>query len=228
VLDACAERGLRAIVCDLRARAWCGASQDGAEGFRRAYEAALRDFGGHPATFGFHFGDEPDARAFPDVCAAMRAAAALAPHLPPFLNLLPKHVGFADRVGFDTWSDYLDACCREATPPFLCYDCYGQLVGGDGRDEGIQNYFDNLRDVVTEWKDAQGRDYVSLVNNSQTEPAHVVLHLRGPKTRAYQVCWLGEERPAACRDRGDAVSTFFFTAPGQMELYRLESAHGQG
>lgn len=351
VLDAAAERNMKVIVCDRRGYAWCSTKPGALDSFRRGFETAVKEFGSHPAVFGFHLGDEPEAAILPNLAVAMPFAREAAPHLTPFLNTLPKVEGTPQRVGFERWSDYLDAYCKQARPTLLCYDHYAQLDEGDPG-KGMETYFDNLREfreagerhnipfwttllsaghflfrcpneddfrwqlntavahgakgilwfflymryphanyrvppidehwertesferlsrvqrtflkwhaplmlrlkltriahsgtaygghplfdgtglvstfkaaephVITEWRDEAGRDYVSIVNNSPRRPAMVNLHFRGLKTQVFRVDWLGEEKPYACKPRENSVSTWFFTAPGQMEVFRVD------
>jgi hypothetical protein len=88
--------------------------------------------------------------------------------------------------------------------------------------ERVSSFTSQEPHVVTEWKDESGRDYVSVVNNSPRRPAHVALQFRGARTAVHRVDWMGQEKPHACKPREDAVSTWFFTAPGQMEVFRLD------
>ena len=53
--------------------------------------------------------------------------------------LYPDHSDKFERVGYENWSDYLDAVVRKADVDFLCYDCYRQMKGQ------IDGYFRNLR-----------------------------------------------------------------------------------
>ncbi len=351
VLDALAERGMHAIVCDVRATAWRRLGVSGQAAYRRGFEEAVRQFGSHPATIGFYLGDEPEADQLEPVIAAIRAARKIAPNLIPFLNLLPKLPQTLPRVGFSIWSDYLDTLIARSGLPLLAYDHYAQL---DERnpDAGIESYFDNLREyrtaaerhgipfwttllsaahyhfrrpteddfrwqlhtaaahgargilwfflymrephenyrtppidehwertetfhwlarvqktflkwqapvlqrlrlkrvvhvgrawgghelfsgtehvaavetdvphIITEWEDEEGRPWVSLVNNTPRATAFVILVLRGRSLRVYRAAWQGEERPVTGRLVDEGIRFWLFTAPGQMELYRLE------
>jgi hypothetical protein len=351
VLDAAHKKRIRVIVCDRRGYAWNSAQPEAFDKFRAGYTAAVKQFGSHPAVFGFHLGDEPQADAFPNLCRAMPFAREAAPHLTPFLNVLPKVEGTPQRVGFAKWSDYLDALCTQARVPLLCYDHYAQL-DENALEQGIEQYFDNLREfrdaserhgvpfwttllsaghytfrcpteddfrwqlhtavahgatgilwfflymrtphsnyrippidehwertetfgwlsrvqrtflkwqapvlqrlrvkriahtgkaygghelfagtehvaefnsaaphIITEWQDDAGRAYVSVVNNSQRQPAFVQMRFCGRDTKVFRVDWLAVEQPHACRQRETTVSTWMHTAPGQMELFRVQ------
>jgi len=141
ILDAAAEENIKMIVCDRRAHWRSLAANEGA--YREGLMQAIKDFGGHPATFGFHVGDEPDAADFADACRAYRLQKELAPCLSPFLNLLPWYDGVETRVGYTDWAAYLDAFVEQAQPDLLCYDCYAQMNPGQ---EGWDMFFTNLRE----------------------------------------------------------------------------------
>ncbi len=149
ILDAAADANIKMIVCDRRGY-WTQLTRGGEDAYRRDFEAAVAEFGDHPAVFGFHVGDEPEAAAFPDACRAQRLQKVVAPQLVPFLNLLPWYEGVETRVGYARWADYLDAYVEMAQPDLLCYDCYAQMNPGQ---EGWGMYFANLR----EYRDAAQR-----------------------------------------------------------------------
>ena len=142
ILDACQEAGIRIILCDQRS-SWRTLESGDKEGYRAGMAQAIAELGDHPAVLGFHVGDEPGTGSFPCACQAMRIQKEMAPHLTPFLNLLPWYPGVEQRVGYARWADYLDAYAREAAPEFLCYDCYSQMNPGT---EGWEMYFTNLRE----------------------------------------------------------------------------------
>ena len=140
-LDACQEKGIRIIVCDSRGR-WPGASTDEA-GFRARFAQALEDFGGHPAVFGFHVGDEPhDPLGLADAKAACRIEKEMAPHLTPFLNHLPFLPHIVDRLcPGRTYDAFLAEFAQEARLDMFSYDCYAQMNEGDA---GVEQYFADL------------------------------------------------------------------------------------
>ncbi len=347
ILDAAADANIKMIICDRRG--YWGGMAEGEDAYRRGFEAALRDFGDHPAVFGFHVGDEPGAPEFDRACRAYRVQKEMAPQLSPFLNLLPWYEGVEAHVGFASWAAYLDAFVEQAGPDLLCYDCYAQMNPGH---EGWDMYFTNLREfeaagrrhgipywttllsvghfryrcpreddlrwqvstaaahgargllwfffymrqphdnyrvapidehwertetfewlsrvnrtflkwqapvlnsltlrrahhvsqawggyalfagsplvraahthqgvplIVSEFTDLQGRDYVAVVNNSQTDSANAELTLTG--LRAHRVGWLETESEVTGTHGEDFVTLTCWLAPGQMELYRVE------
>ena len=159
ILDAADAAGIRMILCP-ETGYWPHLTQAGEDVYRRDFSAAVQALGSHPATFGFHVGDEPGKAAFADACRAMGIQKELAPHLQPFLNLLPMHRGVEEHIGYQSWDHYLDDYVAAANPPFLSYDCYAQMnPDADGEDFwGFEMYFANLR---TYWEAAcrQGLDY---------------------------------------------------------------------
>jgi len=156
ILDAAAAAGIRVILCP-ETGDWPHLTKVGDDGYRRDFAAMVKALGSHPATFGFHVGDEPGRAEFADACRATRIQQELAPHLQPFLNLLPMYHGIESRIGHHNWDHYLDAYVAAARPPLLCYDCYTQLnPAPDGEGFwGFEMYFANL---CTYWKAAQRHD----------------------------------------------------------------------
>ncbi|MCP4641544.1 MAG: hypothetical protein GY851_13965 [bacterium] len=139
ILDWAQARGIMMIICDPRSRARVPLPDDYAEKVAQA----VADFGQHPATFGFHILDEPGKDAFAATCEAVRITKDAAPHLSPFVNLLPWYVGASSRVGFDDWGEYLDTFVEKSGVDFLCYDCYSQM---NPEQSGWTMYFRNLNE----------------------------------------------------------------------------------
>jgi hypothetical protein len=145
ILDWCQAREIKLIVNDPRCDAkWvekdgkCVVPDDYADNVR----AAVKLFGEHPATFGFHIGDEPDAKVKNAFFECYRIQKEVAPQLHPFANLLPFFPGLETRAGTDKWPNYLDEYCQKSNADLICYDCYSQMNPGEG---GWKNYFENLR-----------------------------------------------------------------------------------
>lgn len=145
ILDRAQARGMKLILCDPRAGArWedRGGKLSVPAGWEAGFRAAAAGLGKHPATLGFHVGDEPDAamkQAFFECCRLQKQ---IAPGLHPFANLLPFFEGIEKRAGTDTWAHYLDEFCRTTGADILCYDCYTQMWSGQ---RGWDSYFENLR-----------------------------------------------------------------------------------
>jgi hypothetical protein len=153
ILDQAAEADIRVILCHNQGY-WPHLTKQGESAYRDSFSAAARELGSHPAVLGFHVGDEPGTAEFPDACRAMRIQKELAPHLQPFLNLLPMYIGIGSRIGYHDWGRYLDDFVAAAQPPFLCYDCYTQMNANANNEPvwGLEMYFANLR---TFWEAAK-------------------------------------------------------------------------
>ena len=366
VLDAAHGKGIRVIITDTRGYSW---RNNDPEKYRDEFLRAVKDFGDHPAVFGFHVGDEPGADDFEKVCQAVKIQVELAPHLTPFLNLLP----FVDNlkkdpgipcIGYYGYADYLDEFVKRSKTKLLSYDCYAQMLPlpdcFEGHD-GWEMYFNNLKEyqaassrhgipmwvtqlstghfryrcptendfrwqlntaiahgakgimwfffymrkphsnfrvapidehwertetfewlsrtnrtflkwhasivenlelvkvyhigkswagfpsstqdselihyagsttplILSEFKDPDGRDYVAVVNNSQTDPTKAEIAFKGVKPKVWRIDWGGEEvdeatDPYRAQKSGyDFAKVQAWLAPGQMELYRIESS----
>ncbi|NLE13644.1 MAG: hypothetical protein GX628_08225 [Clostridiales bacterium] len=142
LLDACAEAGVKVIMSDRRAR-WYGAAKE-PEKYRERFAAALADFGSHPAVMGFHVGDEPtNEESFADCITSHRIQLEMAPHLTPHLNFLPYWKGIEQSIlKAPTFADWAKSMVEKADLRILCYDCYCQM---NPNDEGVDQYFTNLR-----------------------------------------------------------------------------------
>jgi hypothetical protein len=140
ILDECYKQDIKLIICDSRAR-WGNAAAD-PDGYREKFLKAYEDFGKHPATFGFHIGDEPSGKAFEDCIAAYKIQSQTAPGLNPFINFLPYWDGMhKDILLSDSFEAWAADFTKKSNLKFLCYDHYGQM---NPEESGIDNYFKNL------------------------------------------------------------------------------------
>ena len=142
-LDECQQYGIKTIVNDKRVGWREAMSGKTEESYRANFAEALADFGDHPAVLGFYVGDEPDAPDAADAFKTVRIQKEMAPHLLPYLNLLPWFDWIGERMGTDAYAPYLDRCVKESGTNLLSYDCYTQMWDGDS---GWDVYFDNLRE----------------------------------------------------------------------------------
>ena len=131
VMDYCNECGIKLIICDKRSH-WSGAAAD-PEGYRKSFEQAYNDFGGHAATWGFYIGDEPEISAAPDVVKAYEIQLSVAPELVPFINYFPFYDPRID--------DIAKAIFPNIQMKNLCYDYYSQMAKGEKPD----GYFKQLK-----------------------------------------------------------------------------------
>jgi hypothetical protein len=145
LLDWARECGMKLILCDPRGYARRGPGGEKGfvpAGYRKGIQAAVKDFGDHPATFGFHVGDEPGHDMKESFFACYRVQKEIAPSLHPFANLLPYFPGIEKRAGTDTWAHYLDEFVTKSHADLISYDCYAQMNPGQA---GWKNYYENLR-----------------------------------------------------------------------------------
>lgn len=145
MLDWANERGMKFILCDPRCyarRAPGGESGIIPQDYAYRVGSAIQDFGDHPAVFGFHVGDEPNADMKEAFFGCYRILKESAPHLHPFANLLPYFPGAEARAGADTWPKYLDEYVIESEADLISYDYYAQMNPGQ---EGWNGYYENLR-----------------------------------------------------------------------------------
>lgn len=149
MLDWCKDRNIKMILCD--PRCYAKADVEGkhvASNYADQVRAAVKDFGGHPALFGFHVGDEPNSAFLPVFRECYQVQNDISPTLHPFGNLLPLMQVPLDGV---TPEKYLDEYVSKTGADLLSYDCYTQMLTrerGDNKqfgEGGIDNYFENLR-----------------------------------------------------------------------------------
>ncbi|MHC4563496.1 MAG: hypothetical protein ACYS8X_12080 [Planctomycetota bacterium] len=130
ILDACAEAGLKCFLPDRRAGV--GALRDADEkAFRSSFKKALKDFGDHPALFGFDVCDEPSRQ---HINPAFRTAGLhheLAPHLTPFLSMGGYDPGAVEWMGIRSYGRYLDEFVKIGQPRMLFQNNYYALHEGD-------------------------------------------------------------------------------------------------
>jgi len=150
-LDKCYDAGIRPFVYDTRIAdtdnifRLVGEKCEGAETYRKLVKEVVADWGDHPAVRGFYVCDEPEAKQASAAFRAARIQREEAPHLQPFLNLLPWFDWIGPRVGAKSLGEYLDRAKRESGIGFLGYDCYSQQTEGH-LDKDVGPYFHNLRE----------------------------------------------------------------------------------
>lgn len=116
LLDACWKHRVRAIVFDDRLTP----NWDKPFESKRANEALpqiIKKYNEHPAVFGYHLKDEPDAGQFAALGASAQLVRELAPGKWPYINLPP---------GMGDWyaNEYLRLFVESCNPPILSYDNY--------------------------------------------------------------------------------------------------------
>ena len=151
ILDACADRDIKVIMCDQRC--YFKGLLDDPDAYRDRFQQSYEDYGHHPAVFGFLVGDEPEKeKDFQDAVTACLIQQEIAPELTPFLNFLPYTDISAKtmlNMPFDEWAKKI---ITDAKLKIFSYDRYSQLNPGE---EGVEKYFRSLR-VFREAADAAG------------------------------------------------------------------------
>lgn len=142
MLNRCKANGMKVIVCDSRTR-FTVLQEKGETEFYNGVRAAIADFGAHEAVFGFHIGDEPNEKQMPFAVQAYRTVKAAAPHLTPFINLLPYWEDYADAKSYAEHIEYLDKVVKDSGMEMLCYDYYGQMATNE-KERLLDLYFKNL------------------------------------------------------------------------------------
>ena len=144
LLDWCEKYRIKLIVNDSRASYPDDVNTGKAtwEDYDKRAKDVIAEFGNHPALFGFHVGDEPNAAMKDTFFGTLHRLKQLAPNLHPYANLLPYWEGMDKAAGANSWPEYLDEYAKKATPDIVCYDCYRQMEPGQ---EGVDIYYNNLR-----------------------------------------------------------------------------------
>lgn len=133
LLDECSKHGMKAIVCDSRTR-YRTLIEAGEKAFRKGVKEAMKDFGDHPAVFGFHVGDEPDATAWEASITAFRIVQEAKPELTAFLNMFPywEEPSFAKVLGcdgtMDGYAEKLIDFVNRSGARIISFDSYGQCA----------------------------------------------------------------------------------------------------
>lgn len=124
VLDAAHERGIKVMVSDGDIyRAIADPEK------RREYLAGVADkYGSHPALFGYHIVDEPNAAAFPMLAEIREILAELDPAHEAYINLFPNYAS-PEQLGNPTYEDHLRAYTEAVKPSIISYDHYHFLKG---------------------------------------------------------------------------------------------------
>ena len=137
MLDACAEAGLMCFVNDGRANAKVIMAQ-AEDAYRAGFDAAIKDWGDHPATFGFEMGDEPAQQRIGPVFRAHGIQREMAPQFTPFLSLGAYSPGAIEWMGLRSYERYLEELIEVGDANVLFHNNYGLVPGQNGEcnDEG--------------------------------------------------------------------------------------------
>lgn len=146
ILDECEKQGMKLIVCDSRTH-FRTLRAVGETAFIEGVQQAYRDFGTHPATFGFFVGDEPRPDENELYIRTVQLVMRYAPGLTPFANLVPYWGGGSDYdmlVGApeQEHTGLVEELLRETKIPLIGYDQYSQCLNEAHNQQcGISSYF---------------------------------------------------------------------------------------
>jgi hypothetical protein len=104
---------------------------------RKNVESIARETASSPAVMGFMLRDEPHARAMPSLGLVARLIREILPGKYPYVNLFPVRVS-KERMGVDTYDEYVRMLVNNIRQPFLSYDNYS-LVNGEMMDAFYTN-----------------------------------------------------------------------------------------
>jgi hypothetical protein len=125
VLDACAEAGIHTFITDRRCSMGRMFELEGDEdAYRRGLDQSLKDFGDHPATFGYDVGDEPAHQYIKMAYRTYTIQRETAPHLTPFMSCAGYSPGGAEWMGLRSYTRYIDRLVEDANPPMLFHGSY--------------------------------------------------------------------------------------------------------
>lgn len=137
LLDACADAGIMCFVNDTR----CSAPsylKGGEDAYRRRFEESLKDFGQHPAAFGYDVGDEPAREGIKLAYSTYKIQREMAPHLTPFMSCAGYSPAGAAWMGLRSYRRYVDELVKFADPPMLFHGSYCML---DTAPDAVEMHF---------------------------------------------------------------------------------------
>ena len=137
MLDACAEENMKCFVCD--DRGGYGHHMDKTEDeVRRLFDASLKDFGDHPALFGFDAGDEASKDRIGVGFRTAKIHFEMAPHLTPFMTFGGYTPSGTECMGLRSYRRYLEEYIRVANPTLL-FQNNGGLVSPEA--DGVDSFY---------------------------------------------------------------------------------------
>ncbi|MBX2926051.1 MAG: beta-galactosidase [Chitinophagaceae bacterium] len=109
----------------------------------------------HPALFGYHLRDEPNATDFPELATWMKKIQAVDTQHPCYINLFPNYAGmeqlfgkdFQLQPGKDVYGEHVDVFLKEVPVPFISFDHY-PVVENDGIKTLRPEWYKNL-EIIT-------------------------------------------------------------------------------
>ena len=126
ILDFCRQVGLKAMIADQRMVPSLDAPDAKAK-----LDAIVKDYGDHPALYGYFVVDEPSAAAFQKLGAVVAYLKEKDPKHPAYINLFPTYGPPFDQHGTATYEEYVERFTKAVKPAVLSYDHYPFIASGD-------------------------------------------------------------------------------------------------
>ena len=169
VLNAAHERGMKVMVSDGDIyRAIANSEQ------RREYLAGVVEkYGGHPALFGYHIVDEPNASAFDTLAEIREIFAELDPAHEAYINLFPNYAS-PEQLGNPTYEDHLAEYTSKVKPSIISYDHYHFLKGAQKQkkiftDAREQQIYDSTFGGASEYENVDRAGFFTNIEQIRNE-----------------------------------------------------------
>jgi hypothetical protein len=143
ILDACRAVGMKAIIQD-----WRLDLKKDPKDIMKAIDDIVKDYGKHPALFGYMVTDEPNAALFPAIATANQYFLKKDPKRLPFTNLFPNYAR-PDQLGSANYEEHVSKYIETCRPRLVSWDHYLQMKGNDSL------YFQNMEIVRRESQKAK-------------------------------------------------------------------------
>jgi len=181
-LDKVRDAGLACFVSDPRISGydWQGLPPD--DEIRGRIGSLVKEIGSNPAAMGFYLRDEPHAALMPGLGRVAKMARQAMPDLWPYVNLFPYRVS-PERLGTETYDQYVRLLTDTIGQPFLSYDNYS-LVGGEMLDYFYTN-LEIVRRLSIETKTPFWNCILANAHFNYMEPSDATFHLQVYATLAY-------------------------------------------
>lgn len=109
----------------------------------------------HPALFGYHLRDEPNATDFPELATWMKKIQAVDKQHPCYINLFPNYAGmeqlfgkdFQLQPGKDMYAEHVDVFLKEVPATFISFDHY-PIIEKDGVRTLRPEWYKNLEIIA--------------------------------------------------------------------------------
>ena len=143
MLDRCDELGMMCFVNDSRCAGHVLLGGGSEDDLRRGFEAALKDYGDHPALMGFEVGDEPAQQKIGPVFGTHGIQREMAPHLTPFLSIGGYSAGALEWMQIRSYGRYLEELAEVGRSRVFFHNNYA-LASKDSPDH-VDSFFLTLK-----------------------------------------------------------------------------------